>query len=146
MTCCKSSYSGNFTYLSKIFPAIAVQTSWMHLCTVDFPTPNRLAIVRYSAEEAIQYTAMATLWSSWSGSRTDLAWSGKLGRKSSHKISKVAFVIRKFSIRLSSLDVPFTMSVHLSHSLFLPNSFLMRQPKGRPSTQITWQLSPLFFN
>ena len=41
-------------YLSKIFSAIAVQTSWMHLCTVDFPTPNRLAIVWYSAEEAIQ--------------------------------------------------------------------------------------------
>ena len=110
MTCCKSSSAGNFTYLSKIFSAIAVQTSWMHLCTVDFPTPNRLAMVRYSAEEAIQYTAMATLWFSWSGSRTDL----KLGRKSSHKISKVAFVIRKFSIHWSSLNVPFTISVHHS--------------------------------
>ena len=37
------------------------------------------------------------------------------------------------------------VSPPLSRSLFLPNSFLMRQPKGKPSTQIIWQLSPLFF-
>ena len=33
------------------------------------------------------------------------------------------------------------VSPPLLRSLFLPNSFLMRQPKGQPSTQIIWQLS-----
>ena len=32
----------------------------------------------------------------------------------------------------------------LSRLLFPPYSFLMRQPKGQPSTQIIWQLSPVF--